>query len=77
MYHDHRWAHYSPGVALIYEISRRSLAESLDCDYMTGEQPHKLRFATHTVPLFRCEAAPQELARITHRREGKLPQLAA
>ncbi len=77
IYHDHRWADHSPGVALIYEVTRRSLAEGLDCDYMTGEQSHKLRFATHSVPLFRSEATPQQLLRIAHCREGNISPLAA
>jgi CelD/BcsL family acetyltransferase involved in cellulose biosynthesis len=53
---DPAWAKLSPGTALIYEITRRSLAAGLDCDYMTGEQPHKMRFATSLVPLFRIDA---------------------
>lgn len=54
---DSRWAKYSPGTALLFEVTRRSLAEGLDCDYMTGEQPHKLRFQTSRVPLYRVNAA--------------------
>jgi len=77
IYYDHVWAQHSPGVALIFEVTRQTLAQGLDCDYMTGEQPHKLRFATHSMPLNRCEASPEELMRITHRREGKISQLAA
>lgn len=64
-YYDRAWAHFSPGVALLYEVTRRSLAEGLDCDYMTGEQPHKVRFATHLAPLLRVEAEAAELARIS------------
>lgn len=62
IYYDHAWAHYSPGVALLFEVTRRSLAAGLDCDYMTGEQPHKMRFATHAVPLFRVFASAEELS---------------
>lgn len=58
------WAHDSPGTALLYEITRQSLAERLHCDYMTGTQLQKLRFATASVPLFRVEASPEQLARI-------------
>lgn len=62
IYFDRQWARYSPGTALLFEVTRRSLAEGLDCDYMTGEQPHKLRFMTSTVPLFRVAASAQALA---------------
>jgi CelD/BcsL family acetyltransferase involved in cellulose biosynthesis len=51
----------SPAVTLIYEVTRRSLAEGLVCDYMTGEQPYKMRLATSCVPLFRLHASPQQL----------------
>jgi CelD/BcsL family acetyltransferase involved in cellulose biosynthesis len=61
-YHDERWAKLSPGVALIYEVTRLSLADGLDCDYMTGTQSHKTRFATSTVPLYRIDATPEQVA---------------
>jgi CelD/BcsL family acetyltransferase involved in cellulose biosynthesis len=64
VYYHQSWARYSPGVALVFEATRRSLAQGLDCDYMTGEQPHKTRFATHLMPLFRVEAEIPCLARI-------------
>jgi CelD/BcsL family acetyltransferase involved in cellulose biosynthesis len=54
---DHRWSQYSPGIALLYEATCQTLAAGLDCDYMTGEQPYKLRFATGSVPLYKVEAA--------------------
>jgi CelD/BcsL family acetyltransferase involved in cellulose biosynthesis len=50
---DPEWAQYSPGTVLVFAITQRSLAEGLDCDYMTGEQPHKIRFATNMTRLFR------------------------
>jgi CelD/BcsL family acetyltransferase involved in cellulose biosynthesis len=65
--YDNRWAHYSPGIALLFEATRISLAEGLDCDYMTGEQPHKLRFATASVPLYRVQATAAELSSIRYR----------
>ena len=55
-YFDRAWAHHSPGVALLYEVTRLSLAQNLDCDYMTGEQPHKMRFATCSMPLYQVGA---------------------
>jgi CelD/BcsL family acetyltransferase involved in cellulose biosynthesis len=62
---DSAWAQLSPGTTLVYEVTRRSLAAGLDCDYMTGEQPHKTRFATSAVPLFRVNAPAATVARIT------------
>ena len=68
-FYDRAWAQYSPGVALLFEATRRSLGEGLDCDYMTGEQPHKLRFATSSVPLYRVKASAETLTEIAF---GKL-----
>ena len=48
------WSRYSPGVALLFEATRLSLADGLGCDYMTGEQDYKLRLATDAVPLYRA-----------------------
>jgi CelD/BcsL family acetyltransferase involved in cellulose biosynthesis len=53
---------FSPGLTLIYEVTRRALAVGMDCDYMTGEQPYKLRLATTFVPLYRLRATAQQLA---------------
>ncbi len=53
---------HSPALTLIYEITRQSLASGLDCDYMTGEQPYKMRLATASEPLYRLHATPQQLA---------------
>lgn len=53
---------FSPAITLIYEITRQSLAAGLDCDYMTGEQPYKIRLATTSVPLYRLCATPHQLA---------------
>jgi CelD/BcsL family acetyltransferase involved in cellulose biosynthesis len=75
VYYDHAWAHNSPGVTIIYEITRRSLAQGLDCDYLTGEQSYKTRFATHLAPLFRVQAEVADLACIS--RAAPALQLAA
>jgi CelD/BcsL family acetyltransferase involved in cellulose biosynthesis len=61
---------HSPALALIYEISRQSLAAGLKCDYMTGEQPYKMRLATNSVALYRLRATSEELAAVCM---GKLP----
>jgi len=60
---------HSPALALIYEITRQSLANGLDCDYMTGEQPYKMRLATNSVPLYRVRASSAQLAEIGRARE--------
>ncbi len=60
-YHDERWARLSPGAALLYEVTRMSLEEGLDCDYMTGTQSHKTRLANASVPLYRVDATPQQV----------------
>lgn len=60
---------HSPALALIFEVTRQSLADGLDCDYMTGEQPYKIRLATNSMPLYRVRATAERLARIGERRE--------
>jgi CelD/BcsL family acetyltransferase involved in cellulose biosynthesis len=60
---------HSPALALIYEVTRRSLASGLDCDYMTGEQPYKMRLATTSVPLYRVRATAEQLAAVGGARE--------
>lgn len=56
---------HSPGMVLIFEVTRRSLEEGLDCDYMTGEQAYKIRLATRSEPLYRISATPRQLATLT------------
>ena len=60
---------HSPALALIYEVTQRSLAAGQDCDYMTGEQPYKMRLATNAVPLYRVHATAEELAAIGRARQ--------
>ena len=60
---------HSPALSLIYEITRQSLAEGLDCDYMTGEQDYKMRLATNSVKLFRLRTTAEELAASARARE--------
>jgi CelD/BcsL family acetyltransferase involved in cellulose biosynthesis len=62
---EQSWAHDSPGTALLFEVTCQSLAEGLDCDYMTGTQLQKLRFATGSIPLMRMQASPEQLVRIS------------
>lgn len=53
---------HSPALSLIYEVSKRSVADGLNCDYMTGDQGYKLRLATSAVQLFRLHATAEDLA---------------
>ena len=70
IYFDPAWSKFSPGVALIYEVTARTLAEGLDCDYMTGEYGYKNRLATAMVPLLRVEATAEQLAQTSSRRRA-------
>jgi CelD/BcsL family acetyltransferase involved in cellulose biosynthesis len=60
---------HSPALALIFEITRRSLSDRLDCDYMTGEQPYKMRLATDSVQLYRVRATTEKLAAAARAKE--------
>ena len=62
VYYHPAWAQHSPGQALLYEVTRISLAQGLNCDYMTGEQPHKLRLATSAMPLLSMEVSTRPIA---------------
>ncbi|HEV3037580.1 MAG TPA: GNAT family N-acetyltransferase [Candidatus Angelobacter sp.] len=59
---DRDYEKLSPAMSLIYEATRQSLAAGLNCDYMTGTQPYKLRLATGSMPLYRLQATPEQLA---------------
>jgi hypothetical protein len=67
---------HSPALALIYEVTRRSLAAGIDCDYMTGEQPYKLRLATRSTRLYRLSATPAQLAELSQPGLVSMPELA-
>src|SRR5262249_23020017 len=60
IYFHPEWARHSPGVALVFEVTARSLAQGLSCDYMTGEYPYKLRLANSSRPLYKVEATAAE-----------------
>ena len=66
-YYDHEWARYSPGVTLLFEITRRSLEHGLDFDLMTGEQSYKMRIASTVQPLFRVHASAQQMRDVLSR----------
>ena len=61
-YYDAAWAPMSPGAALLFEVTRLALQDGLRCDYMTGEQPYKLRLATGSIPLYRVHVPAAEFA---------------
>lgn len=63
---------HSPCLSLIYEVTRQSLAEGLDTDYMTGEQAYKLRLATESVPLRKLHASAEQLAALGESRVAEL-----
>ncbi len=70
IYFNPAWARYSPGQALLFEATARSLAEGLRCDYMTGEYPYKLRLANASRQLFRVDLSAEQLADIAQPRTG-------
>lgn len=60
-YYHEAWARYSPGLTLLHQVVRESLAAGLDCDFMTGDQPYKRRLATGSTPLYRVHAPAEYL----------------
>jgi len=62
IHHDRRWDRLSPGQVMIFDVTRESLAEGLDVDFMTGEYPYKNRLATAMVPLFKVAATAGQMA---------------
>jgi hypothetical protein len=62
IHHDARWERFSPGQVMIFDVTRESLAEGLDVDFMTGEYSYKNRLATAMIPLFRVLATPRQIA---------------
>jgi CelD/BcsL family acetyltransferase involved in cellulose biosynthesis len=62
VYFNPEWARHSPGLTLIHHVCQLTLAQGLDCDFMTGEQGYKLRLAHNAKQLYRAEATPEQLA---------------
>jgi len=60
-FYDRRWARFSPGVTLLFEVVRRSLDQHINGDLMTGEQPYKMRVAQSAQELFKVSASATEL----------------
>jgi len=61
IFYDHRWARFSPGVSLLFEVARRSLEQGINVDLMTGEQPYKMRLAQSGQDLFKVSASADEM----------------
>jgi CelD/BcsL family acetyltransferase involved in cellulose biosynthesis len=66
---DQEWANHSPGICLIYEVTRRSLEQGLNCDYMTGEQDYKMRFATSVELMYWIEATVEQMRDLAERQK--------
>ena len=62
IHHDSRWERLSPGQVLIFDVTRETLEEGLDVDFMTGEYTYKNRLATALVPLYRVRASATQMA---------------
>src|SRR5258706_7317423 len=63
-YFDQHWAKLSPGSALLHDVALRTANAGLHCDFMTGEQPYKLRLATSSVPLFTVQLDQAQMREI-------------
>jgi CelD/BcsL family acetyltransferase involved in cellulose biosynthesis len=68
VYYDLGWKAFSPGQVLLYESSLQTLSENIDCDFMTGEYPYKMRLANDAVPLVRIEASAEQWREALDRR---------
>lgn len=64
IFYDHRWARFSPGVSLLFEVARRSLEQRMNIDLMTGEQQYKMRVAQSTQDLFKVSASAAEMHQV-------------
>lgn len=65
IHHDAQWERFSPGQVMIFDVTRETLAEGMDVDFMTGEYPYKNRLATALVPLYRVKATAQQMTHWT------------
>jgi CelD/BcsL family acetyltransferase involved in cellulose biosynthesis len=61
IFYDYRWARFSPGVSLLFEVARRSLEQGINLDLMTGDQPYKKRVAPGTQELFKVSASASDM----------------
>jgi CelD/BcsL family acetyltransferase involved in cellulose biosynthesis len=68
-YFDTEWQAFSPGQVLLFETSVEVLRDDLDCDFLTGEYPYKMRLANQSIPLMRLEASAEEWREALRRRQ--------
>lgn len=61
-HYDARWERLSPGQVLLFDVTRESLSEGLNVDFMTGEGIYKNRLATAMAPLYRVAATAAQVA---------------
>jgi len=71
-YFDPEWQAFSPGQVLLFESSVEVLNDDLDCDFLTGEYPYKMRLANQSVPLMRLEASAEEWREALRRRQARV-----
>jgi hypothetical protein len=71
-YFDPEWQDFSPGQVLLFDASVEVLADDLDCDFLTGEYPYKMRLANDSVPLMRIEASAEELREALDRHQAHI-----
>jgi CelD/BcsL family acetyltransferase involved in cellulose biosynthesis len=76
IHHDQRWERFSPGQVMIFDVTRETLAEGLDVDFMTGEYAYKNRLATAMVPLYRVAASAARMASWNGGSPGMVRQVA-
>jgi CelD/BcsL family acetyltransferase involved in cellulose biosynthesis len=69
-YFDPRWAQYSPGITLVHYAVKRAHDAGYNFDFMTGEQPYKLRLAKGVEGLYRGFAEPEQIQKIARLTEG-------
>lgn len=76
IHHDSRWERLSPGQVLIFDVTRETLEEGFDVDFMTGEYAYKNRLATALIPLFRVSASAAQMASWKCETDGKIIRVA-
>lgn len=72
VYFDPAWGAFSPGQVLLFEAAAQTLADGLNCDFLTGEYPYKKRIANDSVPLIRIEASKDQWHDAIERRQENI-----
>jgi CelD/BcsL family acetyltransferase involved in cellulose biosynthesis len=71
-YFDTAWQAFSPGQVLLFDTAGEVLAENLDCDFLTGEYPYKMRLANQSIPLMRLQVSADEWRDAVNRRQVRI-----